>query len=111
MMKISPLFIFLILLTVLVIFVIFTNWLPLNNNYEGLITLYKSKGVFDKVNIPFYSSKDVSKLYDSLFFDATNGNLIEINGSTCVKSSTTTTNGNAVSETCTALEEIQKEFL
>ena len=80
-MKLSPLFIFLILLCVLVISVIFSNWLPLNNS-EGFISQYNNKKSLDIVNIPQYSKQtNVSKLYDNLFFDTANGNLIEVNGS------------------------------
>ena len=87
-MKLSPLFIFLILLVVLVLSVIFSNWLPLSNNREGLITLYNNINVLDKVTIPKYSTtKSVTKLYDSLFFDTSNGNLIEVNGSICLPDS------------------------
>jgi len=84
-MKLSPLFIFLILLVVLVLSVIFSNWLPLSNNREGLITLYNNIDVLHEVTIPKYSTtKSVTKLYDSLFFDTSNGNLIEVNGSICI---------------------------
>ena len=83
-MKLSPLFIFLILLVVLVLSVIFSNWLPLSNNREGLIQLYTNDPPLSKVKINKYSkTKEVTKLYDSLFFDTSNGNLIEVNGSVC----------------------------
>ncbi len=87
-MKLSPLFIFLILLFVLVISVIFSNWLPLSKQSEGFISQYYNKTPLDTVQIPQYSTQTkVSKLYDNLFFDTANGNLIEINGTTKVTNS------------------------
>jgi len=73
--KITPMFLFLILLIVLVISVIFGNRLL----KEGFVSFQKDKTYLNYVNIPSYSkTKTVPKLYDNLYFDNNNGNLIEV---------------------------------
>ena len=79
--KLTPLVLFLILLIVLVISVIFGY----RANQEGF-TMYKyTKASIDTVWIPQYtktsSTPTVYKLYDNIFFDNKNGNLIEIDAS------------------------------
>ena len=74
--KLTPFILFLIILVVLVISIIFGNWF---SSREGFISFAGDKKSLDKVSIPQYSkSKPVYKLDDNLFFDYTNGNLIEL---------------------------------
>jgi len=73
--KNTPLFLFLLLLFVLVISVLFAN------SREGFVSFQESKNPLDLVYIPTYStSTSVTpvKLYDSIFFDNQNGNIIEV---------------------------------
>jgi len=74
-MKLSPLMLFLILLIVLVISVVFGNAMKL----EGFVSFGNSVNSMDRMNIPFYNqTKQVYKIYDNIFFDNGNGNLIEV---------------------------------
>jgi len=79
--KSTPLVIFLILLIVLVISVIFGY----RANAEGFTSYQFTKQPIDNVWIPQYtaqsSTSTVYKLYDNLFFDNKNGNLIEVDAS------------------------------
>jgi len=70
--------IFLLLLIVLVISITFGNML----NLEGFITFGYSNNTMDDMQIPQYSSAYVNKLYDNIFYDPKNGNLIEVDGVT-----------------------------
>ena len=83
-MKITPIILFLILLLVLVLSIIFSNLLPLNNTREGMINFGYNKQSDDNLTIPQYNNspaKSVNKLYDNIYFDDINGNLIEVDGS------------------------------
>lgn len=72
--KLSPLILFLILIAVLVISYIFGYKIN-----EGFVSFEKSKASLDSVMIPGYSTKNsVYKLYDNLYFDQINANLIEV---------------------------------
>jgi hypothetical protein len=74
--KLTPFILFLLILVVLVISIIFGNWF---SRKEGFISFAGNKKSLEKVSIPHYStSKPVYKLDDNLFFDYTNGNLIEL---------------------------------
>jgi len=79
--KTTPLVIFIILLIVLVISVVFGY----RASEEGFTAYQFAKQPIDNVWIPQYtaqsSSSTVYKLYDNLFFDNKNGNLIEIDAS------------------------------
>jgi hypothetical protein len=81
-LKLSSFMIFLIILIVLVILVALYNYFSTGNNLfgkEGFIQLYNDKQINDVVILPMYSpDNSVFKLYDNLFFDNKNGNLIEI---------------------------------
>jgi hypothetical protein len=84
-MKITPLILFLILLFVLVISVLFSKYLPLFNGKEGMIGFNGDKKPLDESFIPQYST-DIQnhllvKLYDNIYFDGKNGNLIEVDES------------------------------
>jgi hypothetical protein len=74
--KITPLVLFLLLLVVLVISVLFSNTFL---SKEGFISFKQSTNPLDGVNIPTYSkTARPYKLYDNLFIDPNNGNLIEV---------------------------------
>ena len=72
-MKLTPFILFLLLLFILVISILFSRFLPLNNSKEGFISFSQNKKSLDFVYIPQYSSSSnsntVVKLYDNLFFD------------------------------------------
>ena len=80
--KVTPLILFLILLVVLVISVFFGYRAA---SHEGFTAYQFAKQPVDTVWIPQYtknaSNPSVYKLYDNLFFDNKNGNLIEIDAS------------------------------
>ena len=77
--KISPLILFLILLIVLVVSVIFGKLL----NLEGFVSFAQSKNSSETIIIPQYSPKtSVYKLYDNIFIDNINANLIEVDSTT-----------------------------
>ena len=67
---------FLLLLIVLVISITFGNMLHL----EGFISFGQNNTIMDSMQIPQYSSSYVHKLYDNIFYDPKNGNLIEVDG-------------------------------
>jgi hypothetical protein len=74
--KITPLFLFLLLLLILVISVVLGKQLI---SKEGFVSFQQSKKSVDFVLIPTYSTISTPmKLYDSLYFDVKNGNLIEV---------------------------------
>jgi len=49
-------------------------------NLEGFISFGKNNTSMDTMSIPQYSSSYVNKLYDNIFYDPKNGNLIEVDG-------------------------------
>lgn len=84
-LKLSPLMLFLILLIVLVISIVFGNSL----NLEGFVSFGNSVNSLDNINIPQYNKTNtVYKLYDNLYYDNKNGNLIEVNSSEYVSDNT-----------------------
>lgn len=77
--KLTPLLLFLILLFVLVLSVLFSKWLPIAT--EGFTPFYYSSALGASIIIPQYSSTvHVYKVYDNIFFDPKNGNIIMITG-------------------------------
>jgi len=73
--KLSPLMLFLLLLIVLVISIVFGNIL----NLEGFVSFGYNVNNLNNINIPQYNTtKTVNKLYDNIFYDNKNGNLIEV---------------------------------
>ena len=73
--KLSPLLMFVLLLIILVISVVYGRL----TNTEGFIAFQKDKQPLEQVWIPQYSKNEtVHKLNDNMFFDARNGNLIEL---------------------------------
>jgi hypothetical protein len=84
-MKITPLILFLILLFVLIISMLFGNSFLLKKR-EGFVSFGYNNNDNTKMIIPKYSSdvnKQVIYLYDNLYFDGTNANLIEVDSSFC----------------------------
>ena len=84
-MKITPLILFLILLFVLIISMLFGNSFLLKKR-EGFVSFGYDNNENTKINIPQYSAdvnKKVIYLYDNMYFDGTNGNLIEVDSSFC----------------------------
>lgn len=86
-LKFSPLILFIILLVVLIFSTIICKTCFLNSSYEkeGFVSYQQDKNTtlnpntMYNVNLPQYSSKNtVTKLYDNLFFDVLNGNVIEV---------------------------------
>lgn len=85
--KFTPFILFLILLVTLVISMLFGNsWLLSRKNTEGFVSFgYNNKNVMP-VYIPQYSAdvnKKVIYLYDNMYFDGANGNLIEVDSKFC----------------------------
>lgn len=81
--KLSPFILFLIILFVLVLSVVFCKHLPIypSKPEEGFISFDYSKKTNENVNIPQYSlTHKVNKIYDSFFFDQSNGNIIMLFG-------------------------------
>jgi hypothetical protein len=85
-MNITPLLLFLILLVTLILSSIFSKYINLNSNSnsntETFVNFNYNTTPLKYVYIPQYStsSSNVVKLFDNLFYDTTNGNLIEVDG-------------------------------
>jgi hypothetical protein len=92
-MKLSAFSLFLILLFVLVISI----WLGNSRFFqEGFVSFMETTSQNNGVSLPCYSTKNIiNKLYDSLYFDPINGNLIEVNGTAYTNKVDTT--GNTIS--------------
>jgi hypothetical protein len=76
--KITPLILFIILLLVLFLSIIFVNKLNLE---EGFISYNKDESVLNQLYVKQYSTTNlVYKLYDSIYYDSINGNVIELFG-------------------------------
>jgi hypothetical protein len=74
--KTTPLLLFLLLLIVLVISVLVGNRIV---SKEGFVSFQQTKNSLDLVLIPTYSSSNYTvKLFDQLYFDNKNGNIIEV---------------------------------
>ena len=81
--KITPFLLFLILLLVLVVAVLFGNWiktnLTWNSSKEGFVSFQNAAKPIEYVSIPQYSRTNTPiKVYDNVFFDKINANLIEV---------------------------------
>lgn len=69
--------IFMLLLIFLVLSVLFCRWAM--RDVDGFIGYNYTKDIAEAVIIPMYSSKNrLYKMYDSLYFDNKNGNIIEV---------------------------------
>jgi hypothetical protein len=96
-MKITPLFLFLGLFIIFLIPILFRNvlsYFSFKSIFEGMNTFESTKNTGDFVHIPLYSGSaetgTVVKIYDTIFFDTKNGNLIECEESATVPVSTGT---------------------
>jgi hypothetical protein len=100
-MKLTPLILFLILLFVLILSILFSKFLPISGLSEGFVSFMNTKNSLDSVSIPIYSTNTTSvvKLYDNVFFDTKNANLIEVDGQAFVGNtvSANTVSANTVS--------------
>jgi gas vesicle protein len=77
--KLSPLIIFILLLFILVIIVFLKKF---NNLFEGFIDFDSNGSQLTQITIPQYNTNSkVYKLYDNIFYDNTNANIIVIGGS------------------------------
>jgi len=98
-MKVTALLLFLILLIVLVVSVIVGKsvW------KEGFISYQQSNKSTQSnpyaLTIPTYSNKPVTKLFDNLYFDTGNGNLIEIDSPKYVTGGSVDLIGNTITST------------
>jgi hypothetical protein len=88
-MKFPPLAIFILLLVVLIFTAIWGKYIP-----EGFIAYNKAAADMSTVTMPYYG-KSVYKLYDSLYFDATNGNVLELFGASDSAAAGASTGANA----------------
>ena len=91
-MKITPFILFLILLVTLVISMLFSDSL---REKEGFVSFGNTNTDIQKMKIPQYGDKEVTYLYDNMYFDGANGNLIEVDSPFCGNVRVpTTTSGN-----------------
>ena len=79
-MKLSPLLLFLLLVLILVVSVIFCKNLSTSLS-EGFVSYDVNVVPTSAVTINQYSSSPVIKMFDNLFFDKKNGNVIEVDSS------------------------------
>jgi hypothetical protein len=76
-MKLSPAMIFILLLIFLVLSVLFCRWAM--REVDGFIGYNFETLPLETVTLPMYSDKNkLHKMYDSLYFDNKNGNIVEI---------------------------------
>jgi len=95
--KLTPIALFVLILFVLVLSVVLGKWLPLNLIEEGFVSFQKTVEPNNLLIIPEYSnSRNVYKVYDNVFLDINNGNIIEIQGAPFVE--TVDTSGTSISE-------------
>ena len=93
--RLSSFSIFLILLILLVLIMLFMNWQLFKKNKESFVNFQNNNPSTygSMVYIPQYTSDSTYKvisLYDNLYFDHKNGNLIEVNSSSCAPNSPAT---------------------
>lgn len=75
-LKLTPFVIFFLLLAVLLISVLFSYAIP-----EGMIGYNQNVGTMSQTTVPPYSStKQIYRIYDSIYFDSNSGNIIELFG-------------------------------
>ena len=75
-LKLTPFVIFFLLLVVLLISVMFSYAIP-----EGMIGYNKNAGIMSQMAVPPYSStKQIYRIYDSIYFDSNSGNVVELFG-------------------------------
>lgn len=75
-LKLTPFVIFFLLLVVLLISVMFSYAIP-----EGMIGYNKNAGTMSQMAVPPYSStKQIYRIYDSIYYDPNSGNVVEFFG-------------------------------
>ena len=81
--KVTPFILFLILLITLVVSMLFGNsWLL--SKREGFVSFgYTNSDIMQVTLSPYSSKNQVIYLYDNLYFDGTNANLIEVDSPFC----------------------------
>jgi hypothetical protein len=81
-MKLTPFILFLILVFVLILSIVFSRFFPIwESEKEGLINYNNTLVTLNQVKIPEYSSsKLVTKLYDNMYFDNENSNVLILDG-------------------------------
>jgi hypothetical protein len=81
-LKLTPLMLFLIVIFALVIGVLCINWLPLNMSFsEGFVSFdyHANSPGGNSIVIPQYTNQyPVYQVYDSVFFDQSTGNVIQV---------------------------------
>ena len=83
-MKLSPLFLFLLVLFIFVISVVVCkNCFRGFSKKEGFVSFEANASPVEAVTIPQYATNhEVIKMYDNVFFDQQNGNMIEVDSTT-----------------------------
>jgi len=89
--KLTPLMIFILLLVVLLLSIFISSYMQ-SWSTEGFLAYNYNNGstAMKQFTLPFYSNKTVYQLYDSLYFDSANGNVIELFGTPYSSSADTT---------------------
>lgn len=98
-MKLERLSIFMLLLLFLIITVLLSRWAQ--QDIDGFIGYQMNVEQMSSIIIPMYSSQNtVHKMYDNLYFDNKNGNIIEVDvnshGNTTLQNDTTGSNISAL---------------
>ena len=74
--KIQPLYVFILILVLLILSIFLSR-----SSYEGFIAFNKTTPSLNQVYIPQYTNNNyLYKVYDSIYFDSANGNVIELFG-------------------------------
>jgi len=76
--KLTPFWLFIILLTVLIISIVIG--INTNKREEGFISYYYDKPSLNTVDVSGYYNTGSYKLYDNIFFDRSNGNVLYVYG-------------------------------
>jgi hypothetical protein len=86
--KLSPLLLFLLMLIVLVVATTVKNWGIVS---EGFISYLQNADSFSKQTVKGYDNTSaIYKLYDDIFYDNRNGNVVFVSGTTFVSDADTT---------------------
>ena len=91
--KLTPLRIFLLILLVLLVSVVFGKHLQPYIRHEGMIDYYKGTSSLTQVVVPQYNSRNLILIYDSIFYDSKNGNVVDVTSTTA---GTADTYGNSI---------------
>ena len=111
--RLNSLGLFLILLFVLVFYILFSKFFRMEglNQRDGFINFYNSGTSVSAIMIPQYSrnNQNVHKLYDNLFFDMDNGNVIEIIDSQAAPPAGSSSDSSASSASITGITVIARD--